>query len=40
MSSGAKVGQAGSGYSVSNVRERCSKDGSQTVCIMRAKLCS
>ena len=40
MSSGAKVGQAAAGYSVSNVREKCSKDGSQTVCIMRAKLCS
>ena len=39
MGSGAKIGQAAAGYSVSNVRERCSKDGSQDVCIMRAKLC-
>lgn len=39
MGSGAKVGQAAAGYSVSNVRERCSADGSQRVCIMRAKLC-
>ena len=39
ISTGAKVGQAAAGYSVSNVRERCSKDGAQQVCIMRAKLC-
>ena len=39
ISTGAKIGTAASGYSVSNVRERCSKEGSQTVCIMRAKLC-
>lgn len=39
ITSGAKVGQAAAGYSVSNVREKCSKDASQQVCIMRAKLC-
>lgn len=39
ITSGAKVGQAAAGYSVSNVREKCSKDAGQQVCIMRAKLC-
>lgn len=39
ITGGAKVGTAAAGYSVSNVREKCSTDGSGKVCIMRAKLC-
>ena len=40
MSSGAKVGQAASGYSVSNVRQKCGNGGFMgKECIIRAKLC-
>ncbi|MEZ5849306.1 MAG: hypothetical protein R3D68_01480 [Hyphomicrobiaceae bacterium] len=39
MSSGAKVGKAAAGYKVSNVREKCGKDGNSAVCVIRAKLC-
>lgn len=39
MASGAQVGTAASGYSVSNVREKCGNDGSSKVCLIRAKLC-
>lgn len=40
ITGGAKVGTAAAGYKVSNVREKCSSEGSQKVCIMRAKLCN
>ncbi len=40
MGSGAKVGQAASGYSVSNVREKCGNGGALgKECVIRAKLC-
>ncbi|MCB1506184.1 MAG: hypothetical protein KDJ47_14495 [Hyphomicrobiaceae bacterium] len=39
MASGAKVGSAASGYSVKSKREKCRPDGSQQVCVIRAKLC-
>jgi hypothetical protein len=39
MASGAKVGTAGSGYKVSNLREKCGDDGSSKVCLIRARLC-
>lgn len=41
MGSGAKVGQAASGYTVSNVRQRCGNGGSLgKECIIHAKLCN
>jgi hypothetical protein len=40
ITSGAKVGQAASGYSVSNVRQKCGSGGMLgKECIIRAKLC-
>jgi len=40
ISSGAKVGQAASGYKVSNYREKCGTGGAMgKECIIRAKLC-
>ena len=40
MTSGAKVGQAGAGYKVSNVRQKCGGGGALgKECIIRAKLC-
>lgn len=39
MASGAKVGAAASGYSVKGKHEKCGADGSQKVCVIRAKLC-
>lgn len=41
MASGATVGKAGAGYSVSNVRQRCSNGGSLgKECIIHARLCN
>ncbi len=39
MGSGAKVGSAASGYTVSGMSEKCGSDGSSKVCTIRAKLC-
>lgn len=39
MASSAKVGTAASGYTVSNMREKCGNDGSSKVCTIQAKLC-
>lgn len=39
MAGGAKVGTAASGYTVSNMREKCGNDGSGKVCTIQAKLC-
>ncbi|MEW5962648.1 MAG: hypothetical protein AB1749_03720 [Pseudomonadota bacterium] len=39
MVGSAKVGTAASGYSVSNMREKCGNDGSSKVCTIQAKLC-
>jgi hypothetical protein len=40
ITSGAKVGQAASGYKVSNYREKCGNGGFMgKECIIRAKLC-
>jgi len=39
MASGAKVGTAASGYTVSNLREKCGIDGASKVCLIRARLC-
>jgi len=41
ITSGAKVGQAASGYSVSNVRQKCGSGGALgKECIIRARLCT
>lgn len=40
MASGAKVGSAASGYKVSGMQAKCRKDGSGSVCDIRAKLCN
>jgi len=39
MASGAKVGTAASGYTVSNMREKCGDDGASKVCLIRANIC-